>query len=75
LNQQANITCALVDIGGVLLSNDWDRYARKPAAEHFRWTLPNWMSAINFILKFMFSQSTLIPEMIELITYQQISFE
>jgi len=29
------ITCALVDIGGVLLSNGWDRLARKRAAEHF----------------------------------------
>ena len=29
------ITCALVDIGGVLLSNGWDRYARKRAADYF----------------------------------------
>jgi putative hydrolase of the HAD superfamily len=29
------IRCALVDIGGVLLSNGWDRHARKRAADHF----------------------------------------
>jgi putative hydrolase of the HAD superfamily len=32
----ASITCALVDIGGVLLSNGWDRVARKRAADHFK---------------------------------------
>ena len=32
---RAQITCALVDIGGVLLSNGWDRYARKRAADYF----------------------------------------
>jgi putative hydrolase of the HAD superfamily len=35
LNNKLNITCALVDIGGVLLSNGWDRHARKRAADHF----------------------------------------
>jgi putative hydrolase of the HAD superfamily len=29
------ISCALVDIGGVLLSNGWDRHARKRAADYF----------------------------------------
>lgn len=29
------IRCALVDIGGVLLSNGWDRYARRRAADYF----------------------------------------
>lgn len=35
MNNKLNITCALVDIGGVLLSNGWDRHARKRAADHF----------------------------------------
>jgi putative hydrolase of the HAD superfamily len=35
MKRKPNITCALVDIGGVLLSNGWDRHARKRAAEHF----------------------------------------
>ena len=35
MNTDVNITCALVDIGGVLLSNGWDRHARRAAAEHF----------------------------------------
>jgi HAD superfamily hydrolase (TIGR01509 family) len=35
MNNKSAITCALVDIGGVLLSNGWDRYARKHAADHF----------------------------------------
>jgi putative hydrolase of the HAD superfamily len=30
-----NITCAAIDIGGVLLSNGWDHDARKCAADHF----------------------------------------
>jgi len=29
------ITCAVIDIGGVLLSNGWDHDARKCAADHF----------------------------------------
>lgn len=29
------ITCAIIDIGGVLLSNGWDHDARKRAADHF----------------------------------------
>jgi putative hydrolase of the HAD superfamily len=32
---KTTITCALVDIGGVLLSNGWDRHARKRAADNF----------------------------------------
>lgn len=35
MNNDLPITCALVDIGGVLLSNGWDRHARKRAADHF----------------------------------------
>ncbi len=29
------ITCILVDIGGVLLTDGWDRHARKRGADHF----------------------------------------
>lgn len=29
------ITCLFLDIGGVLLSNGWDHYARKRATKHF----------------------------------------
>ncbi len=35
MNDKRPITCMLLDIGGVLLSNGWDRYARKRAADHF----------------------------------------
>lgn len=35
MKQPPLISCALVDIGGVLLSNGWDRHARARAAEHF----------------------------------------
>ena len=35
MSNKPNITCAFIDIGGVLLSNGWDRYARKRAAEYF----------------------------------------
>jgi len=34
------ITWAFVDIGGVLLTNGWDRHARKRAAMHFELDLP-----------------------------------
>lgn len=30
------ITCVFVDIGGVLLTNGWDRHSRKQAATHFK---------------------------------------
>jgi putative hydrolase of the HAD superfamily len=30
------ITCMFVDIGGVLLTNGWDRHSRKRAATHFK---------------------------------------
>lgn len=35
MEKKSTITCALVDIGGVLLSNGWDRHARKRAVDHF----------------------------------------
>ena len=33
------VTCAFLDIGGVLLTDGWDRYARKRAATHFSFEL------------------------------------
>ena len=33
------ITCAFLDIGGVLLTDGWDRQARKRAASHFKLNL------------------------------------
>jgi putative hydrolase of the HAD superfamily len=35
MSDNPQISCALVDIGGVLLSNGWDRHARSRAAEYF----------------------------------------
>ena len=35
MNETPAITCILVDIGGVLLTDGWDRHARKRGAEHF----------------------------------------
>lgn len=35
MNDKLPITCVLLDIGGVLLSNGWDSYARKRAADYF----------------------------------------
>ena len=35
MNNELPIRCVLLDIGGVLLSNGWDRHARKRAADHF----------------------------------------
>ena len=36
MNEGTATTCLFVDIGGVLLSNGWDRRARKRAAKHFK---------------------------------------
>lgn len=40
MNPPPAITCLLIDIGGVLLTNGWDYPARKQAASHFNlnWT-------------------------------------
>jgi putative hydrolase of the HAD superfamily len=44
------VTCLLVDIGGVLLSNGWDHHARKRAARHFKldWEDMNARHRLNF---------------------------
>ncbi len=44
------ITCAFVDIGGVLLTNGWDHHARKRAADHFKlpWADMNARHRLNF---------------------------
>lgn len=99
MNNELPIRCVLLDIGGVLLSNGWDRYARKRAAEHFslnsaelderhhlnfeiyeigKMTLEEYLQRVIFyekrsfsstqFQKFIFSQSTPIPEMLALIT-------
>lgn len=36
MNKSTAITHLFLDIGGVLLTNGWDRHARKRAAEHFK---------------------------------------
>jgi putative hydrolase of the HAD superfamily len=36
MKNAAKITCAFVDIGGVLLTNGWDHHARRRAAAHFK---------------------------------------
>ena len=35
MGRKAEITCLFIDIGGVLLSDGWDRFARRRAAEVF----------------------------------------
>jgi putative hydrolase of the HAD superfamily len=39
MQKSSLITCAFVDIGGVLLTDGWDRQSRKRAAKHFRMDL------------------------------------
>lgn len=36
MKRTAAIACAFVDIGGVMLTDGWDRYARKRAVAHFK---------------------------------------
>jgi putative hydrolase of the HAD superfamily len=40
MNKASAITCVFVDIGGVLLTDGWDRLSRKRAAKHFELELP-----------------------------------
>jgi putative hydrolase of the HAD superfamily len=44
------ITCVFVDIGGVLLTDGWDRHARRRAAKHFKleWAGMEERHALNF---------------------------
>ena len=46
----APITCIFVDIGGVLLTNGWDHFARKRAAKHFKlgWAEMDERHRLNF---------------------------
>ena len=39
MQKEPTITCAFLDIGGVLLTDGWDRRARKRAASHFNLNL------------------------------------
>jgi putative hydrolase of the HAD superfamily len=36
MKKTTGITCAFLDIGGVLLTDGWDHLARKRAAKHFK---------------------------------------
>jgi putative hydrolase of the HAD superfamily len=36
MGKERSITCLFVDIGGVLLTDGWNRHARKGASEHFK---------------------------------------
>ncbi len=36
MKKAAAITCVFLDVGGVLLTNGWDHYARKRAATTFK---------------------------------------
>jgi putative hydrolase of the HAD superfamily len=40
MKKATDITCLFLDIGGVLLSDGWDRHARKRAAAHFKLNWP-----------------------------------
>ena len=35
MNKQSDVSTLFLDIGGVILTNGWDRHARKRAADHF----------------------------------------
>lgn len=50
MNETTSITCAFVDIGGVLLTNGWDHHSRKRAAENFEldWTEMESRHDLNF---------------------------
>lgn len=50
MNKTSAITCAFVDIGGVLLTNGWDHYSRKRAAENFEldWAEMESRHVLNF---------------------------
>lgn len=50
MNKTSAITCAFVDIGGVMLTNGWDYHSRKRAAENFEldWAEMESRHVLNF---------------------------
>jgi len=50
LKRTPAITCIFLDIGGVLLTNGWDHFARRRAAKHFnlKWTEMEDRHNLNF---------------------------
>ena len=69
------VTCLLLDIGGVLLTNGWDHHARKRAAAHFklRWAEMEDRHRLNFAT-YEEGKLTLEEYLVRVVFYQKRPF-
>jgi putative hydrolase of the HAD superfamily len=71
MNQQAAITCIFIDIGGVLLSNGWDRHARKQAAEEFELDLDELEKRHHLVFETYESGKLTLNQYLDLVVFHQ----
>lgn len=71
MNQQAAITCIFIDIGGVLLSNGWDRHARKQAAERFTLDLTELEERHHLVFETYETGKLTLDEYLDLVVFHQ----
>ncbi|WP_319585697.1 HAD family phosphatase [uncultured Desulfobulbus sp.] len=71
MNQEAAITCMFVDIGGVLLSNGWDRHARKQAAARFALDLSELEERHHLVFETYETGKLTLDEYLDLVVFYQ----
>lgn len=71
MNQQAAITCIFIDIGGVLLSNGWDRHARKQAAVRFALDLTELEERHHLVFETYETGKLTLDEYLDLVVFHQ----
>ena len=71
MNQEAAITCMFVDIGGVLLSNGWDRHARKQVAARFALDLSELEERHHLVFETYETGKLTLDEYLDLVVFYQ----
>ena len=71
MNQEAAITCIFIDIGGVLLSNGWDRHARKQAAARFALDLTELEERHHLVFETYETGKLTLDEYLDLVIFHQ----
>lgn len=71
MNQEAAITCIFIDIGGVLLSNGWDRHARKQAAARFALDLTELEERHHLVFETYETGKLTLDEYLDLVVFHQ----
>lgn len=71
MNQQAAITCIFIDIGGVLLSNGWDRHARKQAAARFALDLTELEARHHLVFETYETGKLTLDEYLDMVVFHQ----